>query len=550
VRGAPLGLFFFFAFAGLAIPAGCRSPDRSEDPLTTSSLRSDAFVRPVVLSSAPLALTNPLHDTVIRPLWGGAFTRDTNAKAVSVHMQLEGSGGARLLFGRVVPELDEDARTRARERAPGEGGLLEIARVEGGWELRETESSLTALRFVSSEVVLTFEPSGRRVILATAEVAPRALELSRPLARSVGTYVGLAPAAELTVRELALTQPIQASGLGTPLRELAAPRGIAIGTATDVWPALSDERFEALLGEQFGLAAPTEFYWSTVRSDRDAFFFLAADLMVNYAGVHDQRIDGYFLVWDFELPAWLDELRRSNDARTKLGEVLDDHIRTMVGRYRGRVHGWAVVNEAIWGPEDRKGADSATWAHSIWSDILGHEYIERAFRVAHDADPEAVLIYNETGAESLGPKSDFVFAMAKDFRARDVPIGAIGFQFHLDAAKLPVLADVRANFERFAALGLTIQITELDVSLAHLDPQARERATAENLQAKIYADVLATCLAVRACRSYTTFGFSDKYAWDELGDASPLLFDDVYRAKPAFFAVQSLLAQPARTRTL
>jgi endo-1,4-beta-xylanase len=119
---------------------------------------------------------------------------------------------------------------------------------------------------------------------------------------------------------------------------------------------------------------------------------------------------------------------------------------------------------------------------------------------------------------------------------RGVPLDGIGLQFHVHAAGPPDLDAVRSNFERFAALGLDVYITELDVSLEGIDaPDELE------LQASIFAGILETCRAVPACRSYTMFGFTDKYAWDELGDAAPLLFDSAYRPKPAFFAVQSAL---------
>src|SRR5205085_511623 len=122
---------------------------------------------------------------------------------------------------------------------------------------------------------------------------------------------------------------------------------------------------------------------------------------------------------------------------------------------------------------------------------------------------DATLIYNETGAEALGAKSDFMYAMVTDLLARGVPIDGIGLQFHVTAAHPPDLNAVRANMERFAALGLDIFITELDVSI--------EGTSADQLQlqATLYADIVGTCLAVPACRSVTVFGFSDRYAWDE-----------------------------------
>jgi endo-1,4-beta-xylanase len=387
----------------------------------------------------------------------------------------------------------------------------------------------------SATFVIEIERDGRSLAI-TVDGVGYSITPGEPLAPVAGVYVHLEPGAELAITELAMTQPLPvAPGLGTPLRELAAGRDVQIGSATDVWPPLHDIGFEALLAQQFDTAAPTEFYWATTRGEDDDYFFVPGDLMVNYAGVHGQTINGYFLVWDYALPSWVIEVAESGDAAA-LGMVLGDHIETLVARYQDRVDAWIVVNEAIWGPNETDGG--AMFAESIWTDVLGVDYIEHAFRTARAADPDAILIYNETGAEELGVKSDFLYQMASDFVARDVPIDAIGLQFHIDAAAPPDMASVKVNMERFGALGLAVYITELDVSLADVAGTDSEKL---ELQAMIYADLLDVCLSVAACRSYTVFGFTDRYSWDELGDAAPLLFDERYQPKPAFFAVQSTL---------
>jgi endo-1,4-beta-xylanase len=373
-------------------------------------------------------------------------------------------------------------------------------------------------------------------VSVTAGTATTTLALTAPLApdgAAAGLYVHLGPGATLELRELALTQALPTTPeLGTPLRTLASAHDLAIGSAVDIWPPLHDLGFEALLAEQFNAAAPTELYWATTRGEDSDYFFVPADLIINYAVVHDQAITGMFLVWDFELPAWIVELADPGDDDA-LGAAFDEHITRLVSRYRGKVAAWVVVNEAIWGPDET--GDEAMFAETLWSDVLGVEHIERAFHAARAADPDAVLLYNETGAEALGPKADFMYDMAADFVLRDVPIDGIGLQFHVDAAAPPNLDDVRANMERFAELGLDIYITELDVTIA--DTSAAQL----QLQADLYAGILKTCLAVPACRSATVFGFSDRYAWDELGDAAPLLFDAAYAAKPAFHALQRAL---------
>jgi endo-1,4-beta-xylanase len=491
-------------------------------------------VRPVVVSERPLSLSNPQQDAVTWPVWGSAFFLD-QAVEVHVSMQPAGATGGLLLAG--PPEDPEEPDRRRAIQLVADGAAWTLRETMGGDTLQEVAVPAPG----AGGLVLAFDAGGRALTVTSGgeEVSLVPGDALAPAGVPAGVHVHLAPGAELIIDELALTQRLPAATeLGVPLRELAAARGVEVGTAIDVWPPLHDIGFESLLGEQFDTMAPTEFYWATTRGEDEDFFFLPADLIVNYAFVHGQTVNGYFLVWDFELPSWVMDIAESGDAEA-LGTVFDDHVRTLVERYQGRVNAWVVVNEAIWGP-DETGGEGATFAGSIWSDVLGPEYIERAFRVAREADPDAILLYNETGAEALGEKSDFVHDMASDFVTREVPIDGIGLQFHIDAAAPPDMASVKTNMERFGALGLDVYITELDVSLASVTGTEAEKLA---LQADIYAGVLDGCLSVPACRSYTVFGFSDRYGWDELGDATPLIFDDAYQPKPAYFAIQSTLEQ-------
>lgn len=514
---------------------GCGGKDEPDNPPNPDGGADGGMevVRPVVMAERPLSLANPQQDAVTWPIWGSAFTLD-DALEVRVSLRPGGAAAGGLLFAGPPEDPEEPDLRRA----------IQLVSDGTAWSLRETMAGDTLQEVAipgATDFVLVFDAGGRTVTVTSngEEVSLAPDEALAPDGVPVGAYVYLEPGAELAIDALALTQRLPAAtGLGTPLRELAAARGVEVGTAIDVWPPLHDIGFESLLGEQFDTAAPTEFYWATTRGEDEDYFFVPADLIVNYALVHGQTVNGYFLVWDFELPEWVNDIASTGDAEA-LGTVLDDHVRTLVERYQGRVNAWVVVNEAIWGP-DETGGEGAEFAQSIWSDVLGPEYIERAFRVARDADPDAILLYNETGAEALGEKSDFLHDMASDFITREVPIDGIGLQFHIDASAPPDMEDVKANIERFGALGLDVYITELDVSLASVAGTETEKLA---LQADLYAGVLDVCLSVPACRSYTVFGFSDRYGWDELGDATPLIFDDAYQPKPAYFAIQSALEQ-------
>ncbi len=505
---------------------------------TTVPVPRGPFERVVVSRKWPLALANPQRDTIAWPIWGGAFTlADASGASLAGPLSVSASmiGGS---------EPGARGLLVAAEGPISERAGAAILWDDSGWVLREVRGPRTVAEVPlpadeTGEFVIEIEPSTVRVVgtLGEAELA-----LSTPLAvgdAAVGLYAWLDPATSLSMSELSLTSPLPLHPeLGAPLRTLAEGRGVDLGAATDVWPPVHDLGFESLLGEQFGRAAPTEFYWATTRGEDADWFLVPADLMVNYATLHEQEVTGMFLVWDFELPTWLTDLASSQDPQT-LQAVLDDHITTLVSRYRGRVDAWVVVNEAVWGPHDWWGW-RARYASTLWFENLGPNYIERAFTTARAADPDAVLVYNETGAEELNEKSDFVYDMLADFVARGVPVDAVGLQFHVRADRPPDRTRVQANLERFGQLGLDVYLTEIDVSLEGVPGTEDERLA---LQALVYEQIVDACLAVQACKSMTVFGISDRHAWDELGDASPLLFDESYGAKPAYFAVQSALTK-------
>ncbi|BDI23006.1 endo-1,4-beta-xylanase [Herbiconiux sp. L3-i23] len=500
--------------------AGCSS---AAPPISPADMSGE--LRPIVVADAPVSLSSDQEETVVWPIWGSAFVPD---EVVTMTGRFEPGGDA--ASGVVVAGPGE----------PEERVAVAIVASDGAWTARETAGEdVVQEKAVAGDVAspLTVTVTREQVMVNAGDEEITTLDLAAPLGgagEAVGFYAYLEPGATLDLVELDSSQPLPThSDLGTPLRELADERDFGIGTALDIWPPLHDIEFESLLGEQFNAATPTEFYWATTRGEDEDFFFVPADLSVNYATVHELDLTGMFLVWDFELPEWVMEIAESGDV-DELGDVYDEHISTLVSRYADQVDTWVVVNEAIWGPAELDGGDPQ-YADTVWNDVLGEEHIERAFRAARTADPDAELMYNETGAEELGPKSDFLYAMVKDFLERDVPIDTVGLQFHIESTDPPDMESVQQNLQRFADLGVDVRITELDVVI---DGDSEDR---EQLQADIYSGVLDACLAVDGCTGYTTFGFSDRYSWDELGEAMPLMFTADYEPKPAYFALQDAL---------
>ncbi len=235
---------------------------------------------------------------------------------------------------------------------------------------------------------------------------------------------------------------------------------------------------------------------------------------------------GHTLIWHVQNPAWLGGL----DARA-LRSALRAHVRAVVGRYRGRVADWDVVNEVV--------LDDGALRPEPFLDKLGARYIADAFTWAREADPDARLWINEIGAEGIGPKSDRLYALVRSLLADGAPLGGVGFQGHFSEQGVP--ATFRANLERFAALGLKVAITELDVALKLPEDDAKRAH-----QARIYGDAAGACRAVPACAGVTVWGFTDRHSWiaaNQPGFGAATLLDGDLRAKPAYTALGRGLAR-------
>jgi endo-1,4-beta-xylanase len=259
---------------------------------------------------------------------------------------------------------------------------------------------------------------------------------------------------------------------------------------------------------------------------RSQYNFNDADYLVQFAQANNMQVHGHTLVWYKQLPGWL---TNGGFSRDELMTILRDHIQSVVGHYRGKVAVWDVVNEAV--------DENGSLRNNIWLQTIGPEYIDYAFQWAHEADPDALLLYNDYDTEGLGPKSDAVYNLVQGLVARGIPIHGVGFQMHTSIGKPPNIGDVAANMNRLAALHLQIQITEMDVQIQ--DGQGSQEQRLEQ-QAQIYADVARTCLGTPACTALITWGFTDQHTWipGYTGHAdAPLPFDTSYQPKPAYQAL-------------
>lgn len=327
-------------------------------------------------------------------------------------------------------------------------------------------------------------------------------------------------------------QPIEDAA---SLRSLAAQRGISIGAAMVLTPLRENPIYGEVLAREFNMVTPEDAmkFGPLTRDGRDRYDFSKTDAIVEFAREHQMQIRGHTLVWHNRQPEWL---REGEFSRDELIEILRSHIQTVVGRYKGQIAVWDVVNEAI--------ADDGSFRDTIWWRGIGPEYIEMAFRWAHEADPDALLFYNDYGGEGMNQKSDVIFNLVQDLQQQGVPIHGVGLQMHIwNVDKYPKPQQVSQNMKRIGELGLQVQITEMDVGLQKGTGTEEARLAA---QANLYGDMLRVCLNADNCTAFVLWGFTDAYSWTRQIEEEPnlpLIFDESFQPKPAYFKLREVLRQ-------
>ncbi len=326
-------------------------------------------------------------------------------------------------------------------------------------------------------------------------------------------------------------------------RLAADPRSVRFGGVSGS-QITTDAPFGRVAGTDYHIAGTENaLKFSSLHPGSNTYAFTSADAILDHAAAHGQLARGHTLLWHGSLPNWV----LSNAWTTaQLQAIIYDHIDTVVGRYRDRVFCWDVVNEAF--------NDNGTLRSTVWYDAPGigysgqnTRYIEEVLKRARAADPDAELIYNDYGAETDNTKSDAIYAMAQDFKARGVPLDGIGFQFHLSG--MPSPSSMRTNFQRFNDLGLNLHITELDVRVA-VDSNGVAAATDLAAQADTYFNVVGTALAFPRTSVVQTWGYSDRYSWIPAfspGNGAALPLDKSFNRKPAWWALRDVLANQAET---
>ncbi|KAF3766952.1 glycoside hydrolase family 10 /Carbohydrate-binding module family 1 [Cryphonectria parasitica EP155] len=324
------------------------------------------------------------------------------------------------------------------------------------------------------------------------------------------------------------------------LNQLAQSAGkLYFGSATDNGE-LSDSAYVAILSnyEEFGQITPGNTQkWEYTEPTEGDFTYTEGDVITDFAEANGQILRCHNLVWYNQLPSWVTSDTWTNETLTA---VVQAHIESEVGHYKGQCYAWDVVNEAL---DDN---DPTGYRTDVFYETMGVWYIPLAFATAAATDPDAKLYYNDYNIEYAGNKATAAVELVQMVQAYGAKIDGVGLQGHFIVGETPSESTLLAQIETFAALGVEVAYTEVDVRFTSLPPTTAGLAQ----QATDYGSVTSACLASDACVGITVWDFDDAYSWIPStfsGEGDACLYWANLTTKPAYDTVESLLASAAGT---
>lgn len=332
----------------------------------------------------------------------------------------------------------------------------------------------------------------------------------------------------------------------TPLRKYADDNDMLIGTCVPVWTINVDNDNETrskIIAEQFNMVVcENEMKFDATEPNKNDFSYYHGDRLVNFANRHNMYVRGHALAWHSQVPSWLTDdgtKNTKNYSRKELLDILKNHIKNVVGHWKGKIKEWDVANEVL--------SDNQTTIYnnpngydlrpSVWATGIGEDFLDSAFVWAHQYDPNAKLILNDYGVESKGwGKSEALYNLAKRLRNSGVPIDGVGLQAHMDA-NLNYFSSIEENVARYQKEGFLCHITELDLGIDSNTSSELE------MQASAYYRLARIAMKYKNCASLMIWGLADDLTWRT--GRRPLLYDAENKKKPAYWGVHAALRQAA-----
>jgi endo-1,4-beta-xylanase len=352
-----------------------------------------------------------------------------------------------------------------------------------------------------------------------------------------------------------------ANGAGRPadtsLRALASRQGLHIGTAVDAAQLGSNKAYTDIVADQFSVVtAENAMKWEVVEPTQGAYDWKAADDLVKFAERNRQAVRGHTLMWHNQLPAWLTTgVTDGSITDAQLRAILHKHVTDEVTHFKGKVWQWDVVNEVFANSWDTPQADGLN-ADDFWVKHLGSGIVGDVFRWAHQADPKALLMYNDyniSGEDGTNAKFQAVYDFVKNLRKQGVPIDGIGEQGHLDTQYGFDAQRYQSDLQAYGDLGLKVAITEADVRtfVNNATEQVPTDSLAQFAQPYEFSELLKGCQLVSQCISFTAWGVYDGDSWIPgtfSGEGYGLLYDVNFQPKTAYSTLQQDLKLAAGPR--
>ena len=378
------------------------------------------------------------------------------------------------------------------------------------------------------------------LFLASCGINPNTLDAKVPTATNTPEIVNTKKPTN-TPDATNTPEPTNAPELRT-LRDFADAIGLSIGTSI---PTYIHQKVELHpLVAEFNLGIMHKTAWETIHPSPERYDFKDMGRLVRFATSRNMKIQALHLLWEYEawIPSWLSQ---GNYSKKDLLLIMEEHITRTVKRHKSEIHIWSVLNEPFHTERDL-----------FWQDNLGpdYEWIEKAFRWAHEASPDSALLLNEYGIEIPGtenyiPSTDEkTYNLIRDLKDKNVPIHGIGFQMHLSGTNFlepqqieKNLESLGKNIQKYKQLDIDVYVTEFDLNMHGISGTQEERFS---LHGNAVGKIFETSLSA-GVRTFTIFGLSDRDSWllGSHSDPAPLLWDDNLKPKPAYYAIRDVLQE-------